>query len=178
MANLDGSRSHGARWDVLAGAMFRDDPALFTGAYRVILHAARAEGIGPGRLPDFLELEHSGELTLLGQDELDSSALEASLRERITRHAGRGPVPGAFGWGWLSNPASGGTRRANVTWLRSRGDRCQGRPARSVGRRAGMWRSAEGRLPWPGGRLLALRWALSRIPALGRAPTLAPSGAR
>jgi putative restriction endonuclease len=45
MANLDGSRSHGARWDVLAGATLRDDPARFTGAYRVLLHAARAEGI-------------------------------------------------------------------------------------------------------------------------------------
>ncbi len=90
MANLDGSRSHGARWDVLAGAMLRDDPARFTGAYRVLLHAARSEGIGPGRLPDFLELEHSGELTLLGQDELDSSALEASLRDQITRHAAGG----------------------------------------------------------------------------------------
>jgi hypothetical protein len=40
LANLDGSRSHGARWDVLADAMLRDDALL--------LHAARAEGIGPG----------------------------------------------------------------------------------------------------------------------------------
>ncbi len=87
MANLDGSRSHGARWDVLAGAMLREDPAHLTHTYQVLLHAARAVGIGPGRLPDFLELEHGGELTLLGQDELDSSALEASLREQITRHA-------------------------------------------------------------------------------------------
>src|SRR5580698_3548400 len=77
MANLDGSRSHGARWDVLAGAILRDDPARFTGIYQVLLHAARAEGIGPGRLRDFLELEHEGELTLLGQEELDSSVLEA-----------------------------------------------------------------------------------------------------
>lgn len=53
MANLDGSRSHGARWDVLAGAMLRDDPARFSRVYRVLLAAARAEGIGPGRLPDF-----------------------------------------------------------------------------------------------------------------------------
>ena len=90
MANLDGSRSHGARWDVLAGAMLRGDPAHFTSAYRVLLDAARAEGIGPGRLPDFLELEHGGELTLLGQDELDRSALEASLRDQITRHAAGG----------------------------------------------------------------------------------------
>jgi putative restriction endonuclease len=93
MANLDGSRSHGARWDVLAGAMLRGDPPQFTSAYRVLLHAARAEGIGPGRLSDFLELEHSGELTLLGQDELESSALEASLRDQITRHAAGGAWP-------------------------------------------------------------------------------------
>jgi putative restriction endonuclease len=87
MANLDGSRSHGARWDVLAGAMLRDDPARFTGIYQVLLHAARAEGIGPGRLRDFLELEHEGELTLLGQEELDSSVLEAGLRQQLARHA-------------------------------------------------------------------------------------------
>jgi hypothetical protein len=47
MANLDGSRSHGARWDALAGAILRDDPTRFTQTYRVLLHAARAEGIGP-----------------------------------------------------------------------------------------------------------------------------------
>jgi putative restriction endonuclease len=87
MANLDGSRSHGARWDVLAGAVLRDDPARFTRTYRVLLHAARAEGLAPGRLPDFLELEHGGELALLGQDELDLSVLDAGLREQITRHA-------------------------------------------------------------------------------------------
>ena len=87
MANLDGSRSHGARWDVLAGAMLRDDPARFSRVYRVLLHAARAEGIDPARLPDFLDLEDGGELVLLGQEELDISVLEASLREQIIRHA-------------------------------------------------------------------------------------------
>jgi putative restriction endonuclease len=87
MANLDGSRSHGGRWDVLAGAILRDDPARFTLTYRVLLHAARAEGIGPSRLPDFLELEHGGELTLLGQDELNVSALEGYLSEQLARHA-------------------------------------------------------------------------------------------
>jgi putative restriction endonuclease len=88
MANLDGSRSHGARWDVLAGAMLRDDPARFTRTYRVLLEAARAEGIGPDRLPDFLGFEHGGELALLGQEELDISVLEAYLREQISRHTG------------------------------------------------------------------------------------------
>lgn len=85
MANLDGSRSHGGRWDVLAGAILRDDPARFSRTYRVLLHAARAEGIGPARLPDFLGLEHGGELALLGQEELDISGLEAELRDQIAR---------------------------------------------------------------------------------------------
>jgi putative restriction endonuclease len=71
MANLDGSRSHGARWDALVGATLRDDPARFSEIYRLLLHAARAEGVGPGRLPDILSLEQGGKLTLLGQDELD-----------------------------------------------------------------------------------------------------------
>src|SRR6202161_3640411 len=79
MANLDGSRSHGARWDALAGAMLRDDPKRFTHVYRTILAAARAEGISLHVLPDFLGFEHGGELALLGQEELDLSTMEASL---------------------------------------------------------------------------------------------------
>jgi putative restriction endonuclease len=88
MANLDGSRSHGARWDVLAGAMLRDDPARFSNLYRILLHAARAEGISPAQLPDCLGLEHGGELALLGQEELDISVVEASLRDQIAQHHG------------------------------------------------------------------------------------------
>jgi putative restriction endonuclease len=85
MANLDGSRSHGAKWDVLAGAMLRDAPARFSKIYQVLLHAVRAEGIGPDRLPDFLQLEHGGELVLLGQEELGISELEAEVEEQIAR---------------------------------------------------------------------------------------------
>ncbi|HTU76613.1 MAG TPA: HNH endonuclease [Trebonia sp.] len=70
MANLDGSRSHGASHDASAGARLREDPRLFTRTYRVLLYAARAEGIGTGQLPDFLDLEDGGELDLLGQEEL------------------------------------------------------------------------------------------------------------
>src|SRR5215469_7633304 len=91
MANLDGSRSHGGRWDVLAGAMLRDEPARFSRIYRVLLHAARAEEIGPDRLPDFLGLEHGGELALLGQEELDLSLLEADLRAQLARQVGQRP---------------------------------------------------------------------------------------
>jgi putative restriction endonuclease len=87
MANLDGSRSHGAKWDVLAGAMLREDLERFTQIYRILFQAARSEGIGLDRLPDFLDLEVGEGLTLLGQDELDVSVLEADLRDRIARHA-------------------------------------------------------------------------------------------
>lgn len=70
MANLDGSRSHGATFDASAGATLREQPTLFTHIYRVLLYAARAEGIGHDRLPDFLGLEDGGEMELLGQEEL------------------------------------------------------------------------------------------------------------
>jgi putative restriction endonuclease len=70
MRNLDNSRPNGAQWDALAGATLREQPALFAHIYRVLLHAARAEGIGADRLPDFLGLAEGGELELLGQEEL------------------------------------------------------------------------------------------------------------
>ena len=90
MANLDGSRSHGGKWDVLAGAALRDEPAHFTRVYRVLLNAARAEGIGKDRLPDFLGLEHGGEFALLGQNELGPSALENAFADQIAKAASEG----------------------------------------------------------------------------------------
>jgi putative restriction endonuclease len=95
MANLDGSRSHGAKWDALAGAMLRENLDQFTQIYRLLLGAARSEGIEPDRLPDFLDLGTGEALTLLGQDELDASALEADLRDKISRHAA-GEDPSVF----------------------------------------------------------------------------------
>ena len=83
MANLDGSRSHGARWDVLAGATLREHPDEFSRIYRVLFAAARAEGIGPARLSDFLDLEAGGTLVLLGQEELEVSVIEADLQRRL-----------------------------------------------------------------------------------------------
>jgi len=87
MANLDGSRSHGGKWDVLAGAMLREDAAHFTQIYRVLLRAARAEGVDRDSLPDFLDLEDGGEFGLLGQDELGTSVFENALQDQITRSA-------------------------------------------------------------------------------------------
>lgn len=56
MANLDGSRPNGARWDEEVGRSLREQPTRFEHVYRVLFQAARAEGLGRDRLPDFLEL--------------------------------------------------------------------------------------------------------------------------
>jgi putative restriction endonuclease len=90
MANLDGSRSHGGKHDVLAGAILRDEPAYFTHVYRTLLSAARAEGIGEDRFSDFLGLEHGGEFVLLGQDELGPSALEVAFKDQIAKATAEG----------------------------------------------------------------------------------------
>jgi putative restriction endonuclease len=87
MANLDGSRSHGGKCDVLAGATLREDPVHFAHIYRVLLRAARAEGIDRYSLPDFLDLEDGREFALLGQDELGTSVFENALRDQIARSA-------------------------------------------------------------------------------------------
>lgn len=93
MANLDGSRSHGGKWDILAGAMLREDTAHFTHIYRVLLRAARAEGVDRDRLPDFLEIEDGEEFALLGQDELGTSVFENALRDQIARSAAENDWP-------------------------------------------------------------------------------------
>jgi putative restriction endonuclease len=85
MRNLNGSRAHGAKWDVLAGAILREDTAAFSRVYQVLMRAARAEGIGRDQLPDFLGLEDGGELALLGQEELRLSVVEEAMRQAITR---------------------------------------------------------------------------------------------
>ena len=85
MANLDGSRSHGGKHDIQAGAMLRDEPAHFTHIYRMLITAARAEGIGADRPADFLGLEHGGEFDVLGQDELGPSALENAFKDQIDK---------------------------------------------------------------------------------------------
>ena len=73
-----------ARCDALAGAPLRDDPARLSPGYRVLEQAARAEGFGSGRLPDFPGREHGGELVLPGQEELGICVLEAAQREQLS----------------------------------------------------------------------------------------------
>lgn len=83
MANLDGSRSHGAKNDKIAGATLRSDPWLMGEIYRVVLAGARSAGIGRDALPDFLGLERGGTIELLGQDELVGSGVERALEREL-----------------------------------------------------------------------------------------------
>ena len=70
--------------------MLRDEPEHFTHVYRTLLTAARSEGIGGDRLPDFLGLEHDGEFDLLGQDELGPTALENAFKDQIAKATAEG----------------------------------------------------------------------------------------
>jgi len=85
MANLDGSRANGARHEVETAATLLADPARMAAVYLIVIDAARAEGIGPAALPDFLG---SG-FHLLGQEELSDTEVEAAVEGRLGRLAGK-----------------------------------------------------------------------------------------
>ncbi len=85
MLNLDGSRTNCGRHEpelfiVLAGS--RDQ---FGSLYRTIISAARRAGLEEDQVPDFLGLLGSGELDLLGQDELGTAEIRGVLHERRER---------------------------------------------------------------------------------------------
>lgn len=88
MANLDGSRPNGARHEVETAATLLADPLRLTTVYVVVMDAARAEGVGPDELPDFLDLERTRDLRLLGQEELDGEDIEATVEARLRGLAG------------------------------------------------------------------------------------------
>ncbi len=83
MANLDGSRRNGAKYDLLAGTALRDNPNLLSHVYRVVLNAARTEGLTSAVLPDFLGIEHGGDVLLIGQDGLRATDLENFLESEL-----------------------------------------------------------------------------------------------
>ncbi len=82
MANLDGSRRNGAKHEVEVAAWLLASPGELGRVYRVILHAARNEGIDAIALPDFLALdEHPADLWLLGQEELAEVEIESAVQD-------------------------------------------------------------------------------------------------
>ena len=54
MANLDGTRAHGARFDHPAGIVWAADPSGFDRMYASTILAARRSGVDAVALPDFL----------------------------------------------------------------------------------------------------------------------------
>ncbi len=89
MLNLDGSRANGAACDVPFYDRMGADPVHFAALYERVVLAGRQMGIGPDRLPDFLDSQTTDAAALLGQDGLPyrplSEAVEvlaAKLRAR------------------------------------------------------------------------------------------------
>jgi putative restriction endonuclease len=81
--------------EVFTWWMLRKDSARFTDIYRLLLRAARAEGIDRDRLPGFLDLADGGEFALLGPDELGTSVFEIALRTKLpVAAASRSRQPG------------------------------------------------------------------------------------
>lgn len=81
MANLEGGRPRGGKSDRVLWSTLSEDALRLFELYRIILAAARSVGVGPNELPDFLGIENAARFTLLGQDELDETVLEAVIRE-------------------------------------------------------------------------------------------------
>ncbi|WP_323671481.1 HNH endonuclease [Candidatus Poriferisodalis multihospitum] len=82
MLNLDGSRANAAADEVLFFEAMAADSAHFAVLYERVLLAARHMGIGPERMPDFVERHPGGGIVLLGQDDLPQQPLVESV-ERL-----------------------------------------------------------------------------------------------
>ncbi|OZE96555.1 HNH endonuclease [Rhodococcoides fascians] len=84
MANLDGTRSNGGRFELAVAARL-GDVELLQGVYLRTLDMARTLGIGPDELPDFLGIEGAARIELEGQYELDASEIERSLESKLEK---------------------------------------------------------------------------------------------
>lgn len=82
MANVDGSRPHGAKQDIVIATTLLARPADLQAVYLDILAAADLVGITRQQLPDFLGLEHHTVLALLGQEEIEPY-LESAVERRL-----------------------------------------------------------------------------------------------
>jgi putative restriction endonuclease len=90
MANLDGSRRNGAKYEVEVAGQLLASPGHLAAIYRVVLAAARSEGLAESRLPDFLGLEdENDDLVLVGQEELDQRDVEAAVQKAVASWAAR-----------------------------------------------------------------------------------------
>jgi putative restriction endonuclease len=126
MANLDGSRSNGARHELAVAAALLGTPGRLAAAYRLLISSARAADIDEATLPDFLHLEDGGrELLLLGQEELSEVEIELGVQEAAvawTRR--RGDLEEALTERLLVASARVGQHRSATGVLRNHQHRC------------------------------------------------------
>ena len=80
MLNLDGSRKNAARQEPELFLRLQDS-GLYDRLYRLVLEAARAEGLDNNQVPDFLDALGGNQLALLGQDELGAPEIHQALQE-------------------------------------------------------------------------------------------------
>ena len=86
MANLDGSRSNGAKHEIEVAARLLSTPGSLAATYRLVVVAARDVGITAVELPDFLLLENdTSDLLLLGQEELGQQDVEEAVQGAAER---------------------------------------------------------------------------------------------
>ena len=79
---MTGSRPHGAKQDIVIATTLLAHPANLQADYLGILAAAREVGIGRSRHPDFLSPASTGDLVLLGQDEIEPD-LQSEVARRL-----------------------------------------------------------------------------------------------
>jgi putative restriction endonuclease len=90
MANVDGSRPHGARIDLAVGTEILGRVGWLVATYLTVFEVARSLGIGPQQLPDFLGIEATHAFVLLGQDEIEPD-LDPAVGERADRWQRKDP---------------------------------------------------------------------------------------
>jgi putative restriction endonuclease len=123
MANLDGSRSHGGRYDLDVTAHLLGTPGLLGQMYCMLLAAARDAGIGPDQLPDFLGLEETAG-DLLGQDELNQSDVETAVQQESRQFMQTSALEARVTEQLLVTKARVGQHVFAAAVLRNHGHRC------------------------------------------------------
>ncbi len=152
MANLDGSRRNGAKHEIEVSARLLGTPGLLSETYVLLLKAARDVGIAVDNLPDFLSLEEdSGDLLLLGQDELVESDLEAAVEDTVVSWVqSQSHLDERLTQRLLVAAARIGQHRFATEVLRNHGHRCVfcGLAVRVGGKRAQQMLIASHIKPW------------------------------
>ncbi|MFK4361599.1 HNH endonuclease [Rhodococcus sp. 27YEA6] len=151
MANLDGTRSHGGRYEVEVASLMLSDSVLIQDVYLRILRSARSHGIDEHALPDFLELENGETLWLAGQEELVQSEIERSLEQSLEKWSSeRKDIPIATTQRLLTSRVRIGQHRFAAGVLSNHEHRCVfcGLSANIGGRRRPRLLTASHIKPW------------------------------